>query len=63
MARFRLVTHIAAPIDVCFDLARDIDFHTRSLEGTSERAVASHCSRPTRVQVFAKRELEQRRVA
>ena len=37
---FRLVTDIAAPIDVCFDLARDIDFHTRSLEGTGERAVA-----------------------
>jgi ligand-binding SRPBCC domain-containing protein len=40
MARFRIVTEIAAPIDVCFDLARDIDFHTRSLEGTGERAVA-----------------------
>ena len=31
---------IAAPIDRCFDLARDIDFHTRSLAGTGERAVA-----------------------
>ena len=34
------MTTIAAPVEVCFDLARDIDFHTRSLEGTGERAVA-----------------------
>ena len=40
MAKFRIVTEIAAPIEVCFDLARDIDFHTRSLEGTGERAIA-----------------------
>ena len=40
MAKFRVVTEIAAPIEVCFDLARDIDFHTRSLEGTGERAIA-----------------------
>jgi ligand-binding SRPBCC domain-containing protein len=40
MAALRIVTLIAAPIEVCFDLARDIDFHTRSLEGTGERAVA-----------------------
>src|SRR5436305_8542547 len=40
MATFRIVTTIDAPIEVCFDLARDIDFHTRSLEGTGERAVA-----------------------
>ena len=32
-------TRIAAPIDRCFDLARDIDFHVRSLAGTGERAV------------------------
>ena len=40
MAKFRIVTEIAAPIEVCFDLARDIEFHTRSLEGTGERAIA-----------------------
>ena len=40
MALIRIVTKIAAPIEQCFDLARDIDFHTRSLEGTGERAVA-----------------------
>jgi ligand-binding SRPBCC domain-containing protein len=40
MARFRIVTTIDAPVEVCFDLARDIDFHTRSLGHTGERAVA-----------------------
>jgi len=40
MARFRIETRIAAPIELCFDLARDIDFHTGSLESTGERAVA-----------------------
>jgi len=40
MARIRIVMEIAAPIEQCFDLARDIDFHTRSLEDTGERAVA-----------------------
>lgn len=40
MARFHIETPIAAPIEVCFDLARDIEFHTRSMEGTGERAVA-----------------------
>ena len=40
MAGFRIVTKIAAPIELCFNLARDIDFHTRSLAHTEERAVA-----------------------
>jgi ligand-binding SRPBCC domain-containing protein len=40
VAEFRLETVIAAPIDRCFDLARDIDFHVRSLAHTGERAVA-----------------------
>ena len=44
MARFRIETVIAAPIERCFDLARDIDFHTRSLEHTGERAVAGRTS-------------------
>lgn len=44
MASFRIVTRIAAPIEVCFDLARDIDFHTRSLGHTGERAVAGRTS-------------------
>jgi ligand-binding SRPBCC domain-containing protein len=44
MAKFRIVTEIAAPVEVCFDLARDIDFHTRSLADTGERAVAGRTS-------------------
>ncbi len=44
MAVIRIVTAIAAPIEWCFDLARDIDFHTRSLAGTGERAVAGRTS-------------------
>ena len=40
MAMFRIETLIAAPIELCFDLARDIDFHTQSLADTGERAVA-----------------------
>jgi ligand-binding SRPBCC domain-containing protein len=39
MPRFTIVTEIRAPIEVCFDLARDIDLHARSLEHTGERAV------------------------
>ncbi len=44
MATFRIVTEVAAPVEVCFDLARDIDFHTRSLGDTGERAVAGRTS-------------------
>jgi ligand-binding SRPBCC domain-containing protein len=44
MAVIRMTTHIEAPIGVCFDLARDIDFHTRSLAGTGERAVSGRTS-------------------
>lgn len=40
MPTIRLETRIAAPIDSCFDLARNIDVHTRSAARTSERAVA-----------------------
>jgi ligand-binding SRPBCC domain-containing protein len=35
----RCETRIAAPIDLCFDLARDIDLHMRSTPGTDEVAV------------------------
>jgi ligand-binding SRPBCC domain-containing protein len=44
MAEFRIVTKIAAPLERCFDLARDIDFHTQSLGATGERAVAGRTS-------------------
>jgi ligand-binding SRPBCC domain-containing protein len=40
MAVIRIVTTITAPVERCFDLARDIDFHTQSLSQTKERAVA-----------------------
>jgi ligand-binding SRPBCC domain-containing protein len=39
MAVIRIVTMISAPVEQCFDLARDIDFHTHSLVNTGERAV------------------------
>ena len=37
MTDLEVQTHIAAPPEVCFDLARDIDFHARSLAHTGER--------------------------
>jgi ligand-binding SRPBCC domain-containing protein len=37
---FELTTDIDAPIDVVFDLARDLDLHARSMAHTGERAVA-----------------------
>lgn len=40
MTRFEVITRTAAPPERCFDLARDIDFHTRSMAHTGERAVA-----------------------
>lgn len=40
MAVIHIVTTIAAPIERCFDLARDIDFHARTMAHTGERAVA-----------------------
>lgn len=35
-----LVTEIAAPPDVCFDMSRDVDAHMESTAGSGERAVA-----------------------
>jgi len=32
-------TFISAPVEVCFDLARDIDLHVASTQGTDEKAV------------------------
>ena len=40
MATIRLETLIPAPIERCFDLARDIDLHVRSTAHTREVAVA-----------------------
>jgi ligand-binding SRPBCC domain-containing protein len=39
-----MATNIAAPIERCFDLARDIDFHAESLAATGERAVGGRTS-------------------
>lgn len=39
MPIIELLTHIAAPSDRCFDLARSIDLHQQSLSGSGERAI------------------------
>ena len=40
VASIRLTTRVAASRERCFDLARDLDLHVRSMQHTSERAVA-----------------------
>lgn len=40
MPVIELLTSINAPIETCFDLARDIDLHIVSTQGTHEKAVA-----------------------
>ena len=40
MAMIHVETTITAPIERCFDLARDIDFHVKSVASTNERAIA-----------------------
>lgn len=44
MARLTIETEIAAPAERCFDAARDIDLHVRSVGHTGERAVAGRTS-------------------
>ena len=44
MPLIEIKTVIEADIKTCFDLSRDIDFHTRSLEDSKERAVAGKTS-------------------
>lgn len=39
MPRIEITIEVLAPIERCFDLSRSIDFHTKSLEGTGERAI------------------------
>jgi|SRR5947209_20487950 len=41
MPVLRVVTQIAAPPNVCFDLSRSIDLHLESMLASEERAVAS----------------------
>lgn len=40
MPVIRFEVRIAAPLELCFDLSRDIDLHMRSTPGTNEVAVA-----------------------
>ncbi len=40
MRVLRIVTDIAAPRDVCFDLSRSIDLHVESMAASQEQAVA-----------------------
>jgi len=42
--RIRVETFIAAPPERCFDAARDLDLHTKSLAHTKEVAVAGRTS-------------------
>ncbi len=44
MARIEIETEIDAPPDSCFDMARDLDLHRRSLSHTGEEAVAGKTS-------------------
>jgi ligand-binding SRPBCC domain-containing protein len=44
MARIELETRIAAPAERCFDLARSLDLHLRSMTHTGEQAVAGRTS-------------------
>lgn len=44
MITIRVVTHIRAPMQRCFDAARDLDLHTKSLAHTNEVAVAGRTS-------------------
>ena len=44
MVHIHLETDVAAPVERVFDLARDIDFHQRSMADTSERAVGGRMS-------------------
>jgi len=40
MPIIEIATEIKAPIEVCFDLARSVDFHVYSMKDTGEQAIA-----------------------
>jgi len=44
LEKIRVELWIAAPIERCFDAARDLDLHTKSMAHTNERAVAGRTS-------------------
>ncbi|MDT9026853.1 SRPBCC family protein [Rossellomorea yichunensis] len=39
MPTIRHITHINAPVSLCFDLARNVEIHTQTTSRTKERAV------------------------
>jgi ligand-binding SRPBCC domain-containing protein len=46
MTRFELRTSIRAPVEIVFELARDIGFHERSMTANREQAIAGRTSGP-----------------
>lgn len=44
MARLELSTRIAASLEICFDLSRDLDLHLRSMTDSGEQIVAGRTS-------------------
>ena len=44
MSTIKIITLIDAPVNVCFDLSRNIDLHTESMKHTHEKAVAGTTS-------------------
>ena len=44
MSTIVVATRIAAPIEACFDLARDVDAHVRTASFTGERIVAGRAT-------------------
>lgn len=44
MTVVEVITEVKAPASRCFDLARDIDLHIKSMSDTGERAVAGRTS-------------------
>ena len=44
MTRLEIETVINAPAGLCFDLARDLDLHVRSMRASGERAIAGRTS-------------------
>lgn len=44
MYEVRVTTSIAAPAEICFDLARSVDAHVQSAAGTGERVVGGRMS-------------------
>lgn len=49
MPLIRLETIIRAPVELCFDLARDVDVHMASTVSTGERAIAGTISGPMKL--------------